>query len=169
MRPNRFLISKRVKPQFSYRWMLAEFSGKIPACKVHIPSRSEASTSAPKSLVPTFRPRACCATYVLQRLRFRKSRRGALLPKSRVRWVAHAEPRATFPKAPWILFGLAIAASFATIFNVLLRPCKVALRLNTGNDRRGSRYQKKPTHILASVVEQSPRQVFAAKRNAIHF
>src|SRR6266566_5680816 len=45
--------------------MLGTFSGKIPACKVQIPSLSEASTSEANSFVPVPCPRDCRATYTL--------------------------------------------------------------------------------------------------------
>src|SRR3982075_2053140 len=44
---------------------LETFAGKIPACKVQIPSRSDASTSEANSFVPIPRPRDCRATYTL--------------------------------------------------------------------------------------------------------
>ncbi len=53
------------KPHFSCSVTLATFSGKMPACSVHRPARSDASTSAESSRPPTPCPRAPSPTYTL--------------------------------------------------------------------------------------------------------
>src|SRR5579863_4799741 len=53
------------KPKRLWSSTLATFSGKIPACSVQTPSRSDASTSAAIREDPIFLPLSRSATYTL--------------------------------------------------------------------------------------------------------